>query len=140
MPHVSLLTLGVDDLAASTAFYEALGWHRSSASIDGEVAFMTGGNVALGLYDRRALAADARVAVTERGFGTIALAMNLPTVDDVDRAFATARDAGARVTRPPEHTDWGGYAGYFADRDGHLWEVAFNPGFPLAADGRVELP
>lgn len=140
MAHVSLITLGVDDLAASTAFHEAMGWVRSSASVEGEVAFLLGGTVVLGLYGRRALADDARVEMTDRGFGTIALAMNQPSVDAVDDTLAAAQRAGARITKPAEHTDWGGYSGYFADLDGHIWEVAFNPGFPIDADGRVTLP
>lgn len=140
MAHVSLVTLGVDDLVAATTFYEALGWVRSSASVDGEVAFLTGGAVVLGLYGRQALADEAQVEATTRGFGTIALAMNVHDEAEVDDAMATAARAGARLTRPAHATAWGGYSGYFADLDGHVWEVAHNPGFPLADDGTLTLP
>ena len=140
MAHVSLVTLGVDDLAASTAFHEAMGWRRSSASVEGEVAFLVGGTVVLGLFGRSALGDDARVEVTRGGVDAVSLAMNLPSPEDVDGAMATARGAGATITKPAEATPWGGYSGYFTDPDGHLWEVAHNPGFALGPDGRVTLP
>lgn len=139
MAHVSLITLGVADLARTTAFYEAIGWEPSSASVEGVVTFLRGGTVALGLYGREALGEDARVELPGPP-GAVTLAMNLPTPADVDDALATAEDAGARITKPAEPTDWGGYSGYFADPEGHLWEVAHNPGFPLDDDGRVRLP
>lgn len=140
MAHVSLVTLGVDDVDAATRFYEALGWVRSSASVEGEVAFLTGGAVVLGLYGRQALADEARVEATSRGFGTIALAMNVPSEAEVDDVLGAAAGAGARITRPAHATEWGGYSGYFADLDGHMWEVAHNPGFPVADDGTLTLP
>lgn len=140
MAHVSLITLGVDDLDAATAFYEAMGWVRSPASVEGEVAFMVGGAVVLGLFGAQALAADAGVPDVGRAPGGVALAMNLPSQAAVDEAMATARGAGATIVKAPQHAEWGGYSGYFADLDGHLWEVAHNPGFPLSEDGRVTLP
>lgn len=140
MPHVSLITLGVSDLERSTRFYEALGWRRSPASVDGEVAFLAGGTVALGLFGRDELAADAGVELAPVGAAAVALAMNLPSVEAVDGTFATAEAAGAAITKAPERAEWGGYSGYFSDPDGHLWEVAHNPGFPLDEDGRVALP
>lgn len=150
MPHVSLITLGVDDLDRATRFYEDLGWRRSSASVTGVVAFLEGGNVALGLFGREALAEDAGLTV---GLGTdgpadakvttgpaVALAMNVPEPGDVDTVLALAQRSGGRVTKPAERATWGGYSGYFVDPEGHLWEVAHNPGFPLDEDGKVTLP
>jgi uncharacterized protein len=139
--HVSLITLGVDDLARATAFYTALGWRRSSASVDGVVTFLQGGTVALGLFGRQALAEDAALPATPApGPSPIALAVNLATEAEVDEVIATAAEAGGRITKPAERADWGGYSGYVVDPDGHLWEVAFNPGFPLDDDGRITLP
>lgn len=138
--HVSMITLGVDDVAASARFYEALGWRRSSASVDGVVAFLRGGAVVLGLYGRDDLAADAGVTPRPAGGPQVALATNVASPQAVDELIAAAISAGGRATRPAQPTDWGGYAGYVADPDGHLWEVAHNPGFELLADGRVRLP
>lgn len=139
MPHVSLITLGVADVARSRAFYEALGWRASSASQE-EVAFLHGPTVALALFGREALAEDARVPAEGSGFRGVALAMNVPSEHAVDQALATAEQAGAAIAKRGQETDWGGYSGYFADPDGHLWEVARNPFFPLGDDGRVALP
>lgn len=140
MPHVSLVTLGVDDLDRATRFYEAWGWRRSSASVADTVTFLRGGAVVLGLFGRDDLAADAGVAPGAPGPGSVALAMNLGDEAAVDEALATAVAAGGRITRPAERAPWGGYSGYLTDPDGHLWEVAHNPGFPLLDDGRVRLP
>jgi uncharacterized protein len=138
--HVSLITLGVDDLAGATRFYETLGWRRSSASVDGTVAFLRGGAVVLALFGREALAADAGVAPSPGRGGAVAFAMNVATEDAVDGTLATAARAGGRISKAAERADWGGYSGYFEDADGHLWEVAYNPGFGLLPDGRVLLP
>jgi len=138
--HVSLITLAVDDLTAATRFYETMGWRRSSASVDDTVAFLRGGAVVLGLFGREDLAADAGVAPSSGGGPAVALAMNVPTEQVVDETLAAATRAGGRVSKPAQRTDWGGYSGYFEDLDGHLWEVAHNPGFRLMADGRVLLP
>ena len=140
MAHVSLITLGVNDLAAATRFYEAMGWERSSASVQGTVAFLQGGSVVLGLFGRDDLAADAGVAPSSSGAPGVAFAMNVATEGAVDDVLAAAARAGGSITRPARRTDWGGYSGYFQDLDGHLWEVAFNPGFELLADGRLVLP
>ncbi len=142
MPHISMVTLGVDDLARATAFYEACGWRRSPASVPGVVSFLHGSTAALGLFGRDALAADAGVPALA-GAATpseISLAMNLSDPDAVDDAVAVAARAGAVITAPAQPTDWGGYAGSFQDLDGHLWEVAHNPFFPLRDDGGVALP
>ncbi len=139
MPHISLVTLGVADLDRSSTFYEALGWERSSASVDGVVVFLRGGNVALGLFGRSDLEAEAGTSLAPAP-GPVALAVNLPDEAAVDDLLEAAVHAGGRVTRPAQRADWGGYSGYVADPDGHLWEVAHNPGFRLGEDGRVELP
>lgn len=140
MPHVSIVTLGVDDIGRATEFYTRLGWQRSPASVDGEVAFLTGGAVVLGLYGRQDLARDAGVPPDDAGPASVALAMNVDSAQAVDEFLASAESAGGRVTRPAEATEWGGYSGYLADPDGHLWEIAHNPGFGLQPDGRVTLP
>jgi uncharacterized protein len=138
--HVSLITLGVDDLAAATRFYEALGWRRSSASVDGTVAFLRGGAVVLGLLGRDDLAADAGVSPSAHDGAAVAFAMNVATEQAVDETLASATRAGGRITKAAQRTDWGGYSGYFEDLDGHLWEAAHNPGFVLLPDGRIVLP
>ncbi|MTV24132.1 VOC family protein [Nitriliruptoraceae bacterium ZYF776] len=141
MDHVSLVTIGVRDLDRATAYYEALGWRRSSASVDGAVAFLSGhGSVALSLFGRDALAAEAGVPPASGAGRSLALAVNLPSEAAVDAYVAAAVAAGGRVTSPPTRAEWGGYSGYLTDPDGHLWEVAHNPGFPLADDGTVTLP
>lgn len=141
MPHVSLITLGVDDLAGTTAFYERLGWRRSSASVAGVVTFLQGDNVALGLFGQADLAADAHLPEGSLGGrSAVALATNLPDEAAVDALLAEAEAAGGQVVKPAQRADWGGYSGYFTDPEGHLWEVAYNPGFPLREDGQVTLP
>ncbi|HXT09500.1 MAG TPA: VOC family protein [Roseiarcus sp.] len=138
-PRVSLITLGVADLARARAFYETgLGWRASPASQD-EVAFFQLGGLALALFQRSSLAEDAGVAAGG-GFAGIALAHNVRQPADVDRLLALAQAAGARITRGAETKPWGGRSGYFADPDGHLWEIAWNPHFGLAADGALRLP
>ena len=137
--RVSLITLGVRDLARSRAFYEALGWRGHEVE---ETVFFQAGGMALALWSRAQLAADAGV-IDEHptaAFGGIALAHNVRSAAEVDALIAAALGAGAVVTHVPAETFYGGYAGYFADPDGHLWEIAFNPGFPLAPDGTLTLP
>jgi catechol 2,3-dioxygenase-like lactoylglutathione lyase family enzyme len=141
MSSLSLVTLGVADLDRSVAFYTALGWRRSSASVEGTVAFMRGGTVVLSLYGREDLARDAGVPMPVTGHAApISLAMNVASVAGVDAALATAAGAGGRVVRAGHRTAWGGYIGYALDPDGHVWEFAHNPGFGLLDDGRVVLP
>ncbi|HEX9890274.1 MAG TPA: VOC family protein [Nitriliruptorales bacterium] len=141
MAHVSLVTLGVDDLTRATGFYESLGWRRSSASVEGVVAFLKGGTVVLGLFGRTDLAADAHVDADAPGtHGNVALAMNLESESAVDDVLGTAADAGGHITKVGQRTEWGGYSGYFRDPEGHLWEVAHNPHFRLTDDGQVVLP
>ena len=138
--RVSLITLGVVDLNRSTDFYRALGWPLSSASV-GTVSFFRTGGAVLALWGRDDLAADAGVdAVTTSGFRAVALAINLEAPEDVDAALRQAVAAGGRLVRPAHTGDWGGDSGYFADPDGHLWEVAYNPFWPIGLDGRPILP
>jgi uncharacterized protein len=137
--HVSLITLGVDDLERATSFYTALGWSPSAASVPGFVSFLRGGTVALSLFVREALVAEAGTALAPAP-GTIALAVNLPDEAEVDAFIATAESHGGTVTARPSRAEWGGYSGYLTDPDGHLWEVAHNPAWDLDADGRVALP
>src|SRR4029077_3064368 len=140
-PRVSLVTLGVKDVARSTAFYVALGWPLSSASVPGDVSFFKTAGGFLAIWGERNLAEDAGFpAPTATDRSDRALAINVESRDDVDAALAVAAAAGARITRPAQETDWGGYNGYFADPDGHLWEVAHNPFWPIGEDGRPALP
>ena len=138
--RISLITLGVTDVAQSRYFYEhGLGWHPSSAS-NAQVTFFQTGDMVFALYGKTALAQDAHLAPAGTGFGGIALAYNVRQREDVDAVLAEAHAAGATLLKPAEETDWGGYAGYFADPDGYPWEVAWNPHFPLLDDGSVQLP
>lgn len=138
--RMSLLTLGVDDVARATAFYERLGWRRSSESTASTAFFDLGGPV-LALWSRAALAEDAGLPPpSESASGGVALALNLGSREAVDATLAEVAAAGGQLTRAAAETFWGGYTGYFADPDGHLWEIAFNPHWPLDANGRVRLP
>jgi catechol 2,3-dioxygenase-like lactoylglutathione lyase family enzyme len=138
-PRLSLITLGVADVARSRAFYEALGWRASAASRP-EVAFFQANGMALALYGRSALAEDAEVEDTASGFSGVALAHNLRSQAEVDQVYTQALGAGARPIKEPRKAFWGGYSGYFADPDGHLWELAWNPLFPLDEAGNLHLP
>jgi len=138
--RISLVTLGVSDLARSQAFYARLGWHGQEVE---ETVFLQAGGQALVLWDREKLAADCGLepgAGGAPGFGGIVLAHNVRSRTEVDEIVSAAADAGATVTRAPEQTFYGGYAGVFTDPDGHAWEIACNPGFPLAADGTLTIP
>ncbi len=137
--RVTLITLGVSDLAASISFYERLGWQRHAASQEG-VAFYQMQGAVLGLFGRADLAKDQGREGATLGTGAMTLAQNFATEAGVDAAFARARDAGAQVLKVPERVFWGGYSGYVADPDGHVWELAMNPFWPLAPDGSLTLP
>ncbi len=126
--NISIVTLGVSDLAKLTGFYERLGWQNTQASQD-SVTFLQGASIVLGLYDHKALAEDANISPEGEGFRGVTLAINLPDEAAVDAYFQKALDAGASAQKKPEKVFWGGYSGYFADPDGHLWEVAHNPFF-----------
>jgi uncharacterized protein len=135
---VSLITLGVSDYVRSKAFYEAIGW--APAMDVEETAFFAANGVVLVLWSRDKLAADMGVEDEGARWGGIALAHNVASDDEVERVIEDARANGARVTREPSRTFYGGYAGAFCDPDGHVWEVAHNPGFGLTDDGSVILP
>jgi catechol 2,3-dioxygenase-like lactoylglutathione lyase family enzyme len=139
--RLGIVTLGVADHARSIAFYEALGWERRSASIDGVIAWFGTGDANIGLFPWHELAEDARLPAEPRArFGGITLAINVDTPEDVATSLAAAVAAGGTLLKPATVADWGGTSGYFADPDGHPWEVAHNPGFPIDADGRVRIP
>jgi len=141
--RISLITLGVADLARATDFYRRLGWTPSPRFEGADVAFFQAGGMIVALWPRAELATDAGLPADISGdtpTPRMALAYNARSRDDVDAVIAEAGRAGGRVVKPAKDTYWGGYAGYFADPDGHLWEVAWNPGFTLLADGSVRLP
>jgi catechol 2,3-dioxygenase-like lactoylglutathione lyase family enzyme len=131
--------LGVADMARARRFYEALGWRASAAGSDGVTFFQAGGTI-LSLYDRAALAEDAHLPAEGSGFGGIALAHNVRERADVVRVLEEAKAAGGTILKPAEDVFWGGHSGYFADPDGHPWEVAWNPHFPILEDGSIRLP
>jgi catechol 2,3-dioxygenase-like lactoylglutathione lyase family enzyme len=127
-PRISMITLGVRDLAASVKFYEyGLGFPRMESPP--EVAFFTLNGTWLGLYGREALAADATVPPEGNGFESFTLAHNVHSKAEVDEIVTQAVEAGATLVKKPQKVFWGGYSGYFKDPDGHLWEVAHNPHF-----------
>ncbi len=136
---ISFITLGVADLARSRAFYRSLGWRESPGS-QAEVAFYQAGSVAFALFAREALAEDANVPPQGAGFPGFTLAHNVLSEEAVDAALREAVAAGGRLVRAGEKAPWGGHRGYFADPDGFLWEVCFNPFFPLDENGFVRLP
>jgi hypothetical protein len=136
--RLSLVTLGVRDLARARQFYEALGWTPATAPAEDVVFFQCGGMV-VGLWDRATLAEDSGIE-DGGGWGGVALAHNVRSPAEVDAVIEEARSAGATISREPGETFWGGYSAAFVDPDGHPWEVAHNPGWPLAADGSVMLP
>ncbi len=137
-PRISLVTLGVADLARSRAFYEAIGMPGQEVQ---ETVFIQAGPLAIVLWGRQKLAEDGAVDdAGGDGFGGIALAQNVRSREQVDAALASVEAAGGTVTVAAHETFYGGYAGYFADPDGHMWEVAHNPGFTLAEDGALILP
>jgi catechol 2,3-dioxygenase-like lactoylglutathione lyase family enzyme len=139
--RLSIVTLGVADLDRAIAFYEALGWQRKSASIDGSIAWFGTADSSIGLFPWGELAHDANLPADPRTrFGGITLAINVETPEAVAAGLAAAVAAGGTLLKPATVADWGGTSGYFADPDGHPWEVAHNPGFPIDEDGRVRIP
>ena len=137
--RITLITLGVQDLDRSRRFYADWGWQAHPASQPGLVLFqMTG--AALALFQRGELAHDQGRPEAELGTGAMTLAQNCADDAEADAVFAAALAAGARAIMPPEKAVWGGYSGYFADPDGHVWEIACNPFWPLDAGGALTLP
>jgi catechol 2,3-dioxygenase-like lactoylglutathione lyase family enzyme len=136
--RLSLVTLGVADLARARRFYEeGLGWTRGNENAD--VAFYQMPGMIFALWSRSRLAEDGGVPDSGATFSGMALAYNARSREEVDTVLAEARAAGADVVKPAHETFWGGYSGYFADPDGHLWEVAHNPFWTIAEDGSVRL-
>ncbi|CAN5557742.1 VOC family protein [soil metagenome] len=136
--RVSLITLGVGDVQRARAFYERLGWQGREVD---ETVFFQAGGVAIVLWGTDKLALDCGIPQRQDGgFEGIAFAHNVRSETEVDEVIAAAERAGAVVTRPPAETFYGGYAGVFTDPDGHAWEIAHNPGFPLADDGSITVP
>lgn len=135
---MSLITLGVADLARAKRLYEQLGWRGQEVQ---ETVFFQAGGIALVLWGADKLALDCGLESGSRdGFRGVALAHNVRSRAEVDATVAAAEAAGATVTRSPGETFYGGYAGIFTDPDGHAWEIAHNPGFPLADDGSLTVP
>jgi predicted lactoylglutathione lyase len=135
--RISLLTLGVADVARARRFYESLGWRGQEVE---ETVFFQAGGVVIVLWHQDKLAGDAGLGPVTPGFRGVGLAQNVRSAAQVDDAVAAAEEAGATVTRRPAQTFYGGYAGYFTDPDGHAWEIAWNPGFTLAEDGSLTVP
>jgi predicted lactoylglutathione lyase len=136
--RISLVTLGVADVARARTFYERLGWQGQE--IEQTVFFQVGG-IALVLWGRDKLADDAGIEDRNTdGFGGMTLAHNVRSRTEVDEVLENASNAGAQITRAAGETFYGGYAGFFTDLDGHVWEIAYNPGFPLSPDGAITIP
>lgn len=138
-PRISVVTLAVDDLDRAAAFYEAMGLERHRKFTEG-VAFFQMGGLILALWPREELARDAGLsgdAVPGRG---VALAYNTRSPGEVSEMLSRAEMAGGRVLKPSQKAFWGGVQGYFEDTEGNLWEVAWNPDFPIDAEGRISLP
>jgi catechol 2,3-dioxygenase-like lactoylglutathione lyase family enzyme len=136
--RLSLLTLGVADLAKATAFYETkFGWQNSAAS-NANISFFTLNGIQLALYSSTALAEDATVAPVGSGFRGFTLAHNARSEAEVDELIATLRAKGVEIVKEPQRVSWGGYSSYVADLDGHLWEIAFNPFLELDEAGNVK--
>jgi catechol 2,3-dioxygenase-like lactoylglutathione lyase family enzyme len=136
-PRLSLVTLGVADLARARRFYEELGW-QSPCEPDSDVVFFQSGGMVLALWGREQLAEDS-VVTDSGGWGGVTLAHNVGSPEEVDRVLEEARAAGATIGRKGAKTFWGGYSGVFIDPEGHPWEVAHNPSWQLDADGNVDI-
>lgn len=138
--RLSFATLGVANVERATRFYQAFGWPLSKGSVAGEVSFFQTAGGLLAVWGAKDLAKDIGVpADNPAGFRSTALALNLDSPEQVDEALATAKANGGRIMKPGTKTDFG-YNGYFADIDGHFWEVAYNRDFPIGPDGRPTLP
>lgn len=137
--RLSLVTLGVDNLAGATKFYEDMGLQRRLKNAEG-VAFFNAGGVILSIYSREALAKDIMIESFKPGFSGMTLAYNVASEAEVDLVLNAAEKAGGKILKAAGRIFWGGYVGYFADPEGHIWEVAHNPGFTFDAHGCVVVP
>lgn len=138
-PNFTIVTLGVKNLDRAIDFYRALGWQQRGDESVGITWFRTSGTW-IGLFSDHELAADVGVPVGEYSdYRGITLALNFNSEADVEAALAHAVAAGARLVKSGTRAEWGGYSGYFADPDGHLWEAAYAPGFPVADDGTINI-
>jgi catechol 2,3-dioxygenase-like lactoylglutathione lyase family enzyme len=136
--RLSLVTLGVTDLQRARSFYEALGWRGQEVE---ETVFFEAGGVVLVLWGRAKLALDSGIEDSAPpGFSGVVLAHNVRSEEEVEQVIASAAAAGATITRAPADTFYGGFAGCFADPEGHVWEISYNPGFTLGDDGSITLP
>jgi hypothetical protein len=140
--NLSIVTLGVADLGRAEAFYSGLGWRRAYSSVPGVITWYDIGAAWLGLFPTGDLAADVGLpAGTSRGaFDGVTLAVNVGGPEEVDAALAAGVAAGGTLVKPGTRAEWGGYSGYLADPDGHLWEVAHAPGFTLRESGGIDIP
>jgi uncharacterized glyoxalase superfamily protein PhnB len=137
--RLSLVTLGVEDLARAIRFYEAMGLQRRMKNAEG-VAFFEAGGVVVSLFPREELAKDANVENSKPGFSGVALAYNVATEAEVELVLDAAKAAGAKILKPAQRAFWGGFYGHFADPEGHIWEVAHNPGFSFDERGALVVP
>jgi uncharacterized glyoxalase superfamily protein PhnB len=137
--RLSLVTLGVEDLARAIRFYEAMGLQRRMKNAEG-VAFFEAGGVVVSLFPREELAKDADVENSKSGFSGVALAYNVATEAEVELVLDAAKAAGAKILKPAQRAFWGGFYGHFADPEGHIWEVAHNPGFSFDERGALVVP
>ncbi len=138
--NVTLITLTVADIAKATRFYQSLGFAKSKSESQEQVSFFRAGGIVLSLWDRKEQIQDAKAGTLWDGNGGIVVAQNVASEAEVDAVLAKAKSAGARILKPGTKTFWGGYNGYFADPDGHLWEIAHNPHWQLDGDGQLVLP
>lgn len=138
-PNLNVVTLGVSDLRRSLRFYkDGLGWPTSAKGSD-PIAFFELNGTVLALFDRKSLAEDAGVGSEGGGFSGLTLAQNARSEKEVDETIELVRGLGAKIVKEPQKAAWGGYSGYFADPDGHLWEVAYNPFWKIDEKGTVSL-
>lgn len=137
--RLSMVSLGVESLERASKFYAAMGFTPAGCS-DEHIVFYQLNGLALALYPRDLLAEDAQVPAEKGGFSGITLAYNVREREEADQVLAQAKSAGGTVVKPAQDVFWGGYSGYFADPDGHLWEVSWNPFFPILEDGSIIVP
>jgi len=139
-PRINFVTLGVADIKKARGFYEkGLGWKVSAAS-QGDIVFFQLGGTVLALYPRKLLAEDATLKAAGSGFRGFTLAHNVRKKEEVAQVLKIAEKAGAKIVKPAQAVFWGGHSGYFADPDGHLWEVVWNPHFKMSGQGEIRLP